>query len=87
MSKPDNDYNSYLLRLRRVKSGDTSFWISSLESTATGERRSFPTLDALVAFLDAEYGNGDIPPDSGDPTSQKPATHSFQISSDRETAW
>jgi hypothetical protein len=48
-SKPD--YASYLLRLRCVSTGGGRTWTASLQSTATGEDRSFPSLDALAQFL------------------------------------
>ncbi len=48
-SKPD--YASYLLRLRCVSTGGRRAWTASLQSTATGEYFSFPSLDALAQFL------------------------------------
>jgi ATP/maltotriose-dependent transcriptional regulator MalT len=50
-------YASYLLRLTRVGHGSRATWVASTQSTATGDRRSFPSVDALVAFLVAEFGN------------------------------
>jgi hypothetical protein len=43
-------YQSFLLRLWRVKEGDES-WRASLESAQTGDRRSFATLDALFEYI------------------------------------
>ncbi len=48
-SKPD--YASYLLRLRCVSTGGRRAWTASLHSTATGEERSFPGIDALAQYL------------------------------------
>lgn len=42
-------YHSYLLRLARAD--DASLWRASLQSTATGETRSFTDLEGLWAFL------------------------------------
>ena len=44
------DYQSYLLRLWRVDEGQDG-WRVSLESTHTGERRGFGTLEAMLDFL------------------------------------
>ncbi len=49
-------YASYMLRLRHVRSDDRAIWVASVQSTATGEQRSFSSVDALVAFLQAEFG-------------------------------
>jgi hypothetical protein len=51
-------HQSYLLRLWPTRrSGVTAFRVS-LESVATGERRDFPDLGRLLAFLQAqEKGN------------------------------
>ena len=43
-------YQSYLLRLWRVKEADEG-WRASLESAQTGARRGFATLDALFDYV------------------------------------
>jgi hypothetical protein len=43
-------YQSFLLRLWRVKEGEESWW-ASLESAQTGERRGFASLDALFEHI------------------------------------
>jgi hypothetical protein len=48
ISKP---YLAYLLRLWRVRQGGASEWMASLESTSTGERQGFASLEAMVAYL------------------------------------
>jgi hypothetical protein len=49
-------YKSYLLRLWREDAAHAS-WRASLESITQGdERRHFPDVDSLVAFLLAELG-------------------------------
>ena len=63
-------YASYLLRLRLMGNRDQANWIASVENTATGNRRSFPSVEALAAFLLAEFGerrsaSGDGPQDEG----------------------
>jgi hypothetical protein len=45
-----SDYQSYLLRLWRVKEGEEG-WRASLESAQTGERKGFATLDALFDYV------------------------------------
>jgi hypothetical protein len=44
------DYQSYLLRLWRVKEGEGG-WRASLESAQTGQRKGFATLDALFDYV------------------------------------
>ena len=51
MSKQKQRYLSFLLRLWPVKENDHIVWRVSLESSHTGERWGFATLDALCAFL------------------------------------
>jgi hypothetical protein len=45
-----SDYQSYLLRLWRVDKGENGVK-ASLESTHTGERRGFASLEAMLDFL------------------------------------
>jgi hypothetical protein len=52
---PDPGYASYLLRLRRVQNESQATWVASVQSTATGEQRSFPSIEALATFLLANY--------------------------------
>jgi len=47
-------YLSYLLRLYRVRSEGTWVWRASLEDPLSGKRQSFPNLQALLTFLEAE---------------------------------
>ena len=44
-------YRSYLLRLWRVDEDGCQVWRASLEDPRTGERRGFPSMNALVEFL------------------------------------
>jgi hypothetical protein len=44
-------YLSYLLRLWQTTDGDQCVWYVMLESPDGGERRSFKSLDELLAFL------------------------------------
>lgn len=64
----DTGYRSYLLRLWR-EDGGQQFWRASLQSTETGERRGFASLDALFGFLREQVGSRDEPP-----RRQKPGT-------------
>jgi hypothetical protein len=49
-------YASYLLRLRLMGKGDQALWVASVENPASGDQRSFPSVEALVTFLRAEFG-------------------------------
>lgn len=55
MSTTDTSYASYLLRLRKVQNNHRAGWVASVQSTATGEQRSFPSIEALATFLLATY--------------------------------
>lgn len=44
-------YLSFLLRLWPVHEGAQTVWRASLESSHTGERWGFTTLDSLCAFI------------------------------------
>ena len=57
---PDRDYASYLLRFRKIQLDRRTTWMASVQSTSSGEQRSFPGVEALAAFLMAEYG-GSLP--------------------------
>jgi hypothetical protein len=47
-------YQSYLLRLWPTRRSGVAGFRVSLESVATGERRDFPDLERLLAFLQAQ---------------------------------
>ncbi|MBI5301007.1 MAG: hypothetical protein HY868_02640 [Chloroflexi bacterium] len=57
-SKPR--YASFLLRLRRMQTENRHTWVASVQSTMTGDYYSFPNLDALVQFLQTEFGECEI---------------------------
>jgi hypothetical protein len=61
MSGEQRRYISYLLRLWQAGSGTEVVWRASLQSPHTGERRGFPSLEALFAFLRQQTG---VVPDS-----------------------
>jgi hypothetical protein len=65
MPDPNESYASYLLRFRSVPRGNGCTWVASMQSTATGERRSFPSVGALLEFLRAEFGEGRPARDAG----------------------
>jgi hypothetical protein len=48
-----------LLRLRRVPNDTRRTWTVSLQSTATSDERWFVDIQALVEFLQTEYGDRD----------------------------
>jgi hypothetical protein len=58
LSSPES-YASFLIRMQRTHSGASPTWIISMRSTKTGELHWFPSLDALVAFLQKTYGPGE----------------------------
>jgi hypothetical protein len=45
------DYQSYLLRIWRVRGEDAHSWRASLEDVKTGELHGFACLDEFVNFL------------------------------------
>lgn len=61
-------YTSYLLRLWQMQNDQQTTWVASVQSTVTGEQRSFPSVGALLEFLQAEFGRcepvGDAAPHS-----------------------
>ncbi len=59
MAKRRSSYASYLIRMRSVQKQDRHVWVVSMQSTATGELRAFPNVEALVVFLLTEFGEGD----------------------------
>jgi hypothetical protein len=58
-------YQSYLLRLWRVKEAEEG-WRASLESAQTGERRGFATLDALFDYVRSQTRVGSSPCSGGE---------------------
>ncbi len=64
-------YCAWLLRCWEVRGpgpGPPMAWRCSLEDPHTGERRGFASLEALVAFLQAELALGCDAPPAGDPS-------------------
>jgi hypothetical protein len=55
MTKEKSDYLSYLLRLWR-ESEEKTAWRASIESSRTGERKGFASLDDLFDFLRRQIG-------------------------------
>ena len=64
MHKEKSDYQSYLLRLWRANKtldsqvGTEPIWRASLQSSLTGRRKHFPTLNDLFGFLQQETDVG-----------------------------
>ena len=56
MPNPNTRYASYLFRFWQVQNGKRATWVVSIQSTTTGEQRRFPSVDALLEFLRAEFG-------------------------------
>lgn len=57
MDEEQCDYASYLLRLWKVQQDGQTIWRVSLERTQDGQRLNFPSLEALIAFLQDQFGN------------------------------
>ena len=53
MEQP-NPYQAYLIRLWPTRRGGVAGCRVSLQCVATGQRKNFPDLDRLVAFLRAQ---------------------------------
>ena len=51
MTREQQRYLSYLLRLWQTSDGEQQIWRASLESPGTGERRGFASLADLFDFL------------------------------------
>ena len=58
MPDEESDYASYLLRLWRAEEGGRRVWRASLERVHGGEQRSFASLQALIAYLEARFAPG-----------------------------
>jgi hypothetical protein len=58
----DTSYAAYLLRLRKMQDDSRATWVASVQSIPTGEQRSFPSVEALAAFLLAQFP-GTLPDD------------------------
>ena len=50
-------YASFMLRLQWVQNDDCSMWVASMHSAQTGKRIWFPNIEALIQFLQEEFGN------------------------------
>ncbi len=57
MPNANENYASYLLRLRCVQGDKGRIWVASIQSTATSDQRRFANLDALLQFLWDEFGD------------------------------
>lgn len=54
MTEKGSDYLAYLVRLWRARVEGQTVWRASLESSLTGERLGFASLDELFEFLRRE---------------------------------
>jgi hypothetical protein len=54
MTKSQQRYLSYLLRLWQTSDGRKQIWRASLESPASGERQGFASLKDLFDFLQTQ---------------------------------
>ncbi len=51
-----NDYKSFLLRLRRMQNDSNPTWVVSLQNLQTGQQVFFSQVDQLIHFLETETG-------------------------------
>jgi len=58
MNEGQRRYISYLLRLWQIESQGQLMWRASLEEARTGERRGFPDMEALIAYLREQTAAG-----------------------------
>jgi hypothetical protein len=59
VDKEQEDYASYLLRLRRSEHNGQAIWWASLESARDGQKLVFSNLQALIGFLEHRFGQAD----------------------------
>jgi hypothetical protein len=57
-------YHAYLLRLWPTRHDGRSDYRASLESVATGQRRNFPDLESLLAFLRTQEEKNSVGPET-----------------------
>lgn len=60
MHAEKTNYASYLLRFRLLHSQERHGWVVTMQSTATGEKRSFSSVRELAQFLQTEF-DGESP--------------------------
>ena len=65
MTSDDSGYRAYLVRLWQTHRGGQVMWRASVEDTRSGERRAFPDLAHLFAFLEEVTGGRFADPASG----------------------
>ena len=58
MGSDGDNYASYLLRLKRSERNGQPSWRASLESTRDGQKLEFNSVEALVAFVQDRFGQG-----------------------------
>jgi len=62
--QPESGYKSYILRVWQVERDDQPTTVAALEDCQTNERQAFPSLTALLEFL--ETGKSPAPPAAPD---------------------
>ena len=56
---PKSHYKSYILRIWQVERGQQMTVVASLEDSHTNQRTAFPSLPALLAFLEQDANKPD----------------------------
>ncbi|MCC6167490.1 MAG: hypothetical protein IT329_09715 [Caldilineaceae bacterium] len=62
MDAGEQRYAAYLLRLWRREQDGGRLWCAALEEVHSGERRTFASLQALIAFLVTSCPEQPLPP-------------------------
>jgi hypothetical protein len=60
-----NEYCSFFVSMKQVKTEDFQTWIVAVRDVRTGHQQIFSNLDALIQFLQTEFGNTTLQKDNG----------------------
>jgi len=66
----NKNYCSFFLRLKQLQTADLQTWVISVQDIHTGRQQIFPNLDALIQFLQTEFGDVPAQMDSGPSVTQ-----------------
>jgi hypothetical protein len=66
----NKDYCSFFLRLKQLQTADLQTWVISVQNVHTGRQQIFSNLDALIQFLQTEFGDVPVQMDSGQAITQ-----------------
>lgn len=60
MAQSKMTYASYMLRFSKLQSDTQAMWVASIQSPVDGELRWFASVDALIQFLQHEFGAEEV---------------------------